>query len=325
MEECWEALTQTLSKFVPSAHDFMLQHKLIQLGTTATNLPLNRYCNIIPFDFTLVSLKSQSYLNASIMNIPNITQPFIIAQCPMHPLWYGPDTTNEFWEMICEHSISTIVNLAKIEKGFGGASLYWPLHEGEIFSCNSYQIKCIHAETLEEGCLIRRKLSVSPLSAACSNTENDSHYLNHYHFTQWPNYDVANSTNSTKLLLNYVLEERMTTMESNAATVVHCSGGVGRSGTFVTAISAIEQLRLEKGRTGEKEGKDEKNGKEDSVIDTSTLSLRLYDIVKILREQRHPWMVEGNLQFLFCKRIVEETIAQNENDSQEVQPSSRKV
>jgi len=295
MEQAWNTLATTLAKCLPSAHEFMLEQQAILQGTTAATLPLNRYSNIIPYDHSLVKLSTHHYINASHINIKHL-KPFIVAQSPTHPDFHGPDTTDAFWQLVHEQSIATIVNLAKVEPGFGGASLYFPMEEGESYSTTHYTCRCLQKEKVEEGLIKRRfRLSVrqekgqTPDVKEEKTEEHRALECNHYHFERWPNYEVATSLESTKVLLELIQQERTT--HANA-TLVHCSGGVGRSGTFVSALSAVEQLEKD---DGEGVG----------------LFARLGTIVQSLRDQRHPWMVEGQEQFEFSGRLVSLVCGQN--------------
>lgn len=64
--------------------------------------------------------------------------------------------------------------------------------------------------------------------------------------------------------------------------VIHCSGGVGRSGTLAVAMDGLRRLP-----TAAPVGK-----------------LSLAGAVAAMREMRHPWMVEGPLQYLLAYRLL---------------------
>jgi protein tyrosine phosphatase len=300
----WSTLSSNLAQLTPSAHQHMLQQHRIRIGTLLPNLSLNRYNNIIPFDHTLCHIKSRTYVNANHIQLPRVQGPLIIAQCPMHPSYYGPDTTSAFWQLVQEHHVSTIVNLAQIESGYSGASLYWPVNEGDVYESNhaqsdqsesveGYTIQCIQVEVLVAECLTRRRIQVL-------NKENNVvSIVSHYHFEQWPNYDIASSSTHTKTLLKHVLQERIAEEEHQRPTLVHCSGGVGRSGTFVAALAAVEQIQREA----------PPSPPSSPSPSSVSLSERLLSLVSLMREQRHPWMVEGEAQFLFAGRLVMEMMA----------------
>ena len=310
MNQAWELLSSTLARLLPSAHDSMVQQEQVTIGAHPNNLPLNRYNNIIPFDHHLIQLSTQHYLNASHVHVAQTRRPFVIAQCPMHPDYHGADTTNEFWQSVVECRVKCIVNLARVEKGYSGAALYWPQRETETFLTHDWKVECLSVDHLEPThCLTRRRLRVTPrlhstaLTTSANNSVSGMLELNHYHFQRWPNYDVATSPAETCQLLQCVLRERNVEDEDEevAATLVHCSGGVGRSGTFVAAVCCVEQL-LDESECGEHTA--HVAAKTTTRGDAASLANRLGTIVQTLREQRHPWMVEGWEQFLFCSRLV---------------------
>ena len=81
--------------------------------------------------------------------------------------------------------------------------------------------------------------------------------------------------------------------------VVHCSGGVGRSGAFTTIYSVLSILH-------------HMRDTEDSTLLDDHLGpqedLCLASLVCHLRKTRHPWMVEGvhqyNLAYQACNFLI---------------------
>jgi len=84
------------------------------------------------------------------------------------------------------------------------------------------------------------------------------------------------------LLVGPVIEllKLVKSLEKEGETIaIHCSGGVGRSGTFLTCYAKIF-------------GEGRNNGE------------NLIDIVEQIREQRHPMAVEGFAQYKFANEVV---------------------
>ena len=62
---------------------------------------------------------------------------FIVAQDPME------HTVNEFWWMIAEHNVTTMVMLAELGDGQSKCYCYWPSEE---FDCDYVKVKLIEEE-----------------------------------------------------------------------------------------------------------------------------------------------------------------------------------
>jgi len=73
--------------------------------------------------------------------------------------------------------------------------------------------------------------------------------------------------------------------------VVHCSGGIGRSGTFLSAYHSYSLLR-------------KLASKGEPTLSTTPTALSMFDLVWQMRVQRHPWMVEGRKQLTTAYDII---------------------
>ena len=77
-------------------------------------------------------------------------------------------------------------------------------------------------QTSEEGCKPRRVL--------------------HYHFTQWPDHGVP----ASKLcLISFIKRVRKQHPPEGPPLVVHCSAGVGRTGTFIVLDTMLQRMAIE--------------------------------------------------------------------------------
>ena len=88
--------------------------------------------------------------------------------------------------------------------------------------------------------------------------------------------------------------------------LVHCSGGIGRSGTFLTAFHHYTDMRdiCEK-RQKLPDTTAMVSSTEDSpnaMIQPKAISLK--ETVHFMRLQRHPWMVEGDHQYKMAYDIT---------------------
>ena len=103
----------------------------------------------------------------------------------------------------------------------------------------------------------------------------------------WPNYGVVENISQLANFVRFVHDNQ----KKDHPMVVHCSGGVGRSGTFTTIysiFSLVKQMMMNNGvdTLNDHVGK---NG-----------DLCLAPLVCHLRRSRHPWMVEGLHQYFLA-------------------------
>jgi len=63
------------------------------------------------------------------------------------------------------------------------------------------------------------------------------------HCTDWPDFGVPNSIDLMRELVN---EVDIRKNETNEPIVVHCSAGIGRTGTFVAIHMCLQKWKLEK-------------------------------------------------------------------------------
>ena len=117
------------------------------------------------------------------------------------------------------------------------------------------------------------------------------------HFKLWPNYKVVENISHLVHLVKAVHEQH----QGAGPLVVHCSGGIGRSGTFTTIYTYYNMLKTALEQQDDTILK-EIIGPNDDLI--------LHPLVLHLRASRHPWMVEGEHQYLLayetCVQLLKE-------------------
>ena len=260
-------LTRCHSTPSRTAHENMVAAALNSIGLNQAHL--NRYSNIVPFDSHLASC-SLGYVNASLIKFDEVNQ-YIIAAGPMAPEYYGPDTRPAFWHCAVENDVKVMVGLAEFGKGFSGCADY--LQKKKY---GDWDLSVLKTE-------IKPSYTRRNLKFANGQTE---HFLVHFHFTTWPNYSIPEAVGNLRELIYDVNE--VWNQEGCGKLMVHCSGGCGRSGTFVATLQAY--------RTSPPPNKEE-------------LPSLIFRIILQLRQQRHPWMVEGEYQYRLIQPLVMSLLA----------------
>uniref|UniRef100_A0A8B9HNS7 protein-tyrosine-phosphatase n=1 Tax=Astyanax mexicanus TaxID=7994 RepID=A0A8B9HNS7_ASTMX len=177
----------------------------------------NRYNNVLPYKgFIKECLCVQGY---------NSKKEYIAAQGPL------PATVNEFWRMIWEKHVHTIVMLTRCnEQGRVKCEKYWP-SQSKMY--NNLGVTNTSEIPLEDW-------TISDFTIKNVKTA-ETRQVRHFHFTAWPDHGVPETT---EVLINFrhLVREHMDQYSRNSPTVVHCSAGVGRTGTFIALDHLIFQI-----------------------------------------------------------------------------------
>ncbi len=280
-----------------SQHDEMVRQGLA--NEAAKHPRKNRYSNQYPFDRSVVSgIPSVDYINASWIDLPDAARKYIIASGPMHPRDYKgrfrtfesvPDTCGDFWRMCWHHDVRIIVMLCQLQPGFTGCSRYFPLKKDEVMSFGGDLN--VELKTVEQfGEIFTKRVFVV-------SSQGTSREICHFQFLLWPNYGVPNDEVQLADFVSAVAVHSENSEAPESPTVIHCSGGLGRSGTFITILYVLSQFRAAAQR-----------GSPDHPPTFGFLSknnsVDLTPIVFRLRHQRHPWMVEGIDQYVLAYETI---------------------
>ncbi|CAK8674406.1 unnamed protein product [Clavelina lepadiformis] len=185
----------------------------------------NRYKNIYPFDDSRVVLKrSEDSINASYIEGYAGRKTYIATQGAKDR------TIADFWQMVWEQNSSVIVMLCKLKEGSKvKCSAYWPVQASTVTHGN-FTIKTTFEDDL--GWVITRRFYVT------SSQENRKIF--HFQLVSWPDHGVPTATSPLMYLRRMIKEA--TDDEPNQPVIVHCSAGVGRTGTFIAMDILFDQL-----------------------------------------------------------------------------------
>uniref|UniRef100_A0A3P8P794 protein-tyrosine-phosphatase n=1 Tax=Astatotilapia calliptera TaxID=8154 RepID=A0A3P8P794_ASTCA len=210
------------------------RNQTMDVARVPENRGKNRYNNILPYDSTRVKLSyleddpCSDYINASYIPGNNYRREYIATQGPL------PGTKDDFWRMVWEHGVYNIIMVTQcVEKGRVKCDQYWPADREPLYY-GDLVIQMLSESVLPEWTIREFKITSE---SNCSYPR----VLRHFHYTVWPDHGVPESTQS---LIQFVRTARdyVDRSPSTGATVVHCSAGVGRTGTFIALDRVLQQL-----------------------------------------------------------------------------------
>ncbi|CAJ1060921.1 receptor-type tyrosine-protein phosphatase C [Xyrichtys novacula] len=200
------------------------------------NSPKNRYVDILPYDYNRVQLTTGNgeagcdYINASFIDGYKESKKYIAAQGPKE------ETVCDFWRMIWEQQSSIIVMVTRCEEGNRvKCAQYWPSPERDTEIFEEFIVKL----NSEENC---PDYTIRHLSLTNKREKNSEREVTHIQFISWPDHGVPGEPH---LLLK--LRRRVNAFKNffSGPIVVHCSAGVGRTGTYIGIDAMMEGLEAE--------------------------------------------------------------------------------
>ncbi|TRY62797.1 hypothetical protein TCAL_03608 [Tigriopus californicus] len=265
------------------------------IGQMDINKPKNRFVDIIPYDHSLVrSTVPDFYINASVITGPHLDDYFIAAQGPKR------NTCVDFWNMVLEQKVEVIVCLTNIiENDRVKCFEYWP-NDGEMLHFDELSLYTTSEVSLQNDVGVIRTIEVTK-EEEDSKVDPITYRVTQYHMTSWPDHGVPESTSAVLQMCSSLMqfkngerskpekllpEGRISGQRTNPPIVVHCSAGVGRTGTFIGVLMVLRQIEI----------------CHSSEVDIASL-------VKSMRDQR-PKMVQSFDQYIFIYHCVKDFINQ---------------
>ncbi|XP_052810165.1 tyrosine-protein phosphatase 10D-like [Mya arenaria] len=219
----------------------------------------NRFTNILPYDHSRVKLlpiddeEGSDYINANYIPGYRSKREYIVTQGPL------PATRDDFWRMLWEQNTRNIVMLTKcIEKGREKCDKYWPTGSDAVFY-GDLQVAVLNETLFPDWTITEFRVSLGE----------QSRQVRHFHFTSWPDFGVPKKE---QVLVRFVRMVREKLIKDAGPIIVHCSAGVGRSGTFVVLDRMLQRI------------------KDHDSVD-------IFNAVLELRKQR-VWMVQTEQQYI---------------------------
>lgn len=211
-------------------------------GQRPENKAKNRYKNILPFDHTRVRLRDldgaggvgADYINANYINgeVPGSERRYIGCQGCL------AKTVGDFWQMLWEQNSRAIVMTTSLEeRGRKKCEKYWP-DSGQPLNVGRFCVIMSAPEIKKTSHVVRQ----FKLSMAGGREERN---IVQYHFTAWPDHGVPQTPEAA---INFLMDvkAKMHDMKREVPDLgpltVHCSAGIGRTGTFIVIDILLDFL-----------------------------------------------------------------------------------
>ena len=320
---------------------------------TAAEQLKNRYCDVLPNSASRIRLRTfegSDYVNASLVS-PDLfsfpAYPYIAAQAPLSTC------VADFWHMVLEQRSELVVMLTKEkERGKDDAAIrkadrYWPPALQHNLTLGPLTVTLTHSLTVDAEHVQQLTRATQPHTSSaalahilhsCQPSESaadaasassasacpivirefalscggEVRTVRQLHYLGWPDHGVPSDLASFASLLQLYRSLRAVTPRT-APVIVHCSAGIGRTGTFCTIDLALDQLAhcIQQ----QQHSSDTDSG--DSLTPASATAqpsqvkqaaVSVANIVRLLRVSR-PGMVQTKGQYQFCYRFIDWCVA----------------
>jgi protein tyrosine phosphatase len=178
-----------------------------------------------------------TYINANYVRGYNRRpKAYIATQGPI------PSTRNDFWRMIWEQHVSTIImTTGLVERGRMKCCRYWPDTQTEKEATyGNYTVRVVDENPDTHYAITT--LTVKDNNQGEDHDEPEIRTVKHYWFTGWPDFGIPRETGPVLDFLAIIQKETAAKLDP---VLVHCSAGIGRTGTFMAIELGMQQYLKE--------------------------------------------------------------------------------
>ncbi|XP_022183704.1 phosphatidylinositol phosphatase PTPRQ isoform X1 [Myzus persicae] len=222
---------------IEAEYDLLNVYSKSNFTTDAAMMPQNkfknRYINTLPYDYNRVIIRSgdtDDYINASFIEDSKGYRQYIACQGPMK------NTCVDMWQMVLDQDVASIVMLCQIsEKDKIKCYKYFP-NSNEKLVFGDIQVKN-DITIVDKG---RYSFTIRILTVLKGHLKKT---IRHFQFHDWPDFGTPNDPS---ILLQFwrVVQAK----SSNGLVVVHCSAGVGRTGTYIACDMLLRLIHQDRSK-----------------------------------------------------------------------------
>ncbi|XP_050555159.1 uncharacterized protein LOC118280609 [Spodoptera frugiperda] len=156
-----------------------------------------------------------------------------------------PATLDAFWRMIWQHRVHTVVMITNlVERGRRKCDMYWPAGgAGSSAEFGGVRVTLLHEDVRAAYTVRHMRVTAdcapgtSPTSGDTSGSGSEGRSIVQYHYTVWPDHGTPRHPLA-------VLPFVKAAGKHPSTVLVHCSAGVGRTGTYIVLDAQLNQLKL---------------------------------------------------------------------------------
>jgi len=201
------------------------------------NVPLNRSQEVLPYDknrvrLTRGRLEDRAYINASLIRTICHQPAVVVTQCPTD------DTVADFWKMVWDLNIGSIVMLVPCDCQMYKGPVYWPRQTEKPTIYSDVEVQLM-TETVRAHFVLRR-FRLHGWEGECVVAR----LVSHWQFLHWATF--SSLPHHPVQFIDFLRDFQMK-HSSDTGMLVHCNLGAGCSGVFL----AVDALSTEGRRTGQ--------------------------------------------------------------------------
>ncbi|CAG9109384.1 unnamed protein product [Plutella xylostella] len=148
-----------------------------------------------------------------------------------------PPTLASFWRMVWQHRARTLVCITNlVERGRRKCDMYWPSGgRGSSADFGGVHVTLLHEDV--RAAYTVRTMRVRTAANKDSDSPPEERIISQFHYTVWPDHGTPRHPLQVLPLVRAAAAAPRTVL-------VHCSAGVGRTGTYIVLDAQLNQLKL---------------------------------------------------------------------------------